>query len=165
MAIVSRSFDSLRSYIGSLTWSPFVSVSRKTVLSLLGRIEIGQLVVKDIDGTVTICGAGAKDGAPTTELRVLKEAFWVRVMLFADMVGFFDPYRYGCCSPRKLSLLLPGLRRKLHAGRHFVPGSRLFFPGLLLQQSSRVVEAAPDCGRFSSSIAPNYRMPQPSRLQ
>lgn len=88
MAIVSRTFDSLRSYLGSFTWGPFVKLSRSTVLGLLSRIEVGQLVVRDSDGTVTICGQPCiKDGSPRTELRVSKEAFWVRVMLFADMVG------------------------------------------------------------------------------
>lgn len=88
MAIVSRTFDSLRSYLGSFTWDPFVKISRSTVLGLLNRIEVGQLVVRDSDGTVTICGQpGIKDASPRTELRVVKEAFWVRVMLFADMVG------------------------------------------------------------------------------
>ena len=87
MAIVSRTFDSLRSYVGSFTWGPFVTISRSTVLGLLGRIQVGQLVVQDSDGTTTICGPlGKRDGSPHTELKVLKEAFWVRVMLFADMV-------------------------------------------------------------------------------
>ncbi len=88
MAIVARTFDSLRSYLGSFTWGPFVNLSRSTVLGLLSRIEVGQLVVRDSDGTVTICGQpGSEDASPRTELRVSKEAFWVRVMLFADMVG------------------------------------------------------------------------------
>ncbi len=88
MAIVARTFDSLHSYLGSFTWGPFVNLSRSTVLGLLSRIEVGQLVVRDSDGTVTICGQpGSKDASPRTELRVSKEAFWVRVMLFADMVG------------------------------------------------------------------------------
>ena len=57
------------------------------MLALLGRIQVGQLVVEDCDGTTTICGQlGKKDGSPHTKLKVLKEAFWVRVMLFADMV-------------------------------------------------------------------------------
>ena len=87
MAIVSRTFDSLRSYVGSFTWGPFVTISRSTVLALLGRIQIGQLVVEDCDGKTTICGQlGQGDASPHTELKVLKEAFWVRVMLFADMV-------------------------------------------------------------------------------
>lgn len=56
-------------------------------MGVLSRIETGQLVVTDCDGTVTVCGApGGKDGAPRTELKVVKEAFWVRVLLFADMV-------------------------------------------------------------------------------
>lgn len=88
MAIVSRTFDSLRSYLGSFTWGPLVKLSRSTVLGLLSRIEVGQLVIRDGDGTVKICGQlGIKDASPRTELRVSKEAFWVRVMLFADMVG------------------------------------------------------------------------------
>lgn len=87
MAIISRTFDSLRSYVGSFTWGPFVTISRSAVLELLGRIQFGQLVVEDCDGTTTICGElGGKDGSPHTTLKVLKEAFWVRVMLFADMV-------------------------------------------------------------------------------
>ncbi len=87
MAILSRPFDSLRSYVGSFTWGPLVTISRSTVLGLLGRIQVGQLVVEDCDGTTTICGElGVEDDSPHTELRVLKEAFWVRVMLFADMV-------------------------------------------------------------------------------
>ena len=87
MAIISKTFDSLRSYVGSFTWAPFVTISRSTVLGLLERIQIGQLVVEDCNGKTTICGElGRKDGSPHTELKVLKEAFWVRVMLFADMV-------------------------------------------------------------------------------
>ena len=87
MAILTRSFDSLRTYVGTFTWAPFVTLSRSAVLALLGRVEFGQLVLKDTDGTVTICGnPGIKDGSPRTELHVLKEAFWVRLMLFADMV-------------------------------------------------------------------------------
>lgn len=88
MAILTRSLAPLRTYLGSLTWAPFVQLSRSTVLGLLNRIEIGQLVVTDSDGMVTICGhPGIKDGSPRTELKVLKEAFWVRAILFADMVG------------------------------------------------------------------------------
>ncbi|KAL2050226.1 hypothetical protein ABVK25_009587 [Lepraria finkii] len=95
MAIVSRSFDSLRIYVSSFTWRPLVKLSRSTVLGLLGRIEIGQLVVNDCDGTGTIFGgSGDKDGSPQTELKVLKEAFWVRVMLFADM-GFAESFMLG----------------------------------------------------------------------
>ena len=64
-----------------------MKLSRNTVLGLLGRIEVGQLVVIDSDGTVTLCGKqDGKNETPRTELKVLKEAFWVRVLLFADMV-------------------------------------------------------------------------------
>ena len=85
MALLSRPFDLLRTYVGSFAWAPFVQISRNTVLPLLQRIQHGQLTVIDCNGSVTLCGA-IKDGAPKTELKVLKEAFWVRVLLFADMV-------------------------------------------------------------------------------
>ncbi len=88
MAILTRSLGSLRTYMGSFTWGPLVQFSRSTVLGALNRIEVGLLIVTDSDGTVTVCGhPGIKDGSPRTELKVLKEAFWVRAMLFADMVG------------------------------------------------------------------------------
>ncbi|KAL9127348.1 MAG: hypothetical protein Q9217_003762 [Psora testacea] len=95
MAILPWNFDSLRRYTGSFTWAPFVQISRSTVLGLLKRIEIEQLVVTDCDGAVTICGhTDGKDQVPRTELKVLKEAFWVRVFLFADM-GFSESFMLG----------------------------------------------------------------------
>lgn len=87
MAFVSGSFDSLRKYVGSLTWGPLVRLSRGVVLGLLQRVEVGQIIVTDSSGTLFACGAApAKNNWPKTELKVLKETFWVRVMLFADMV-------------------------------------------------------------------------------
>lgn len=90
MAITSAmfsTFDALRAYTASVSWEPLVAFSRNQVLSLLRRIEIGQIVVTDKNGTVTICGSPApKDGSPKTELKVHKEAFWLRLLLFADMV-------------------------------------------------------------------------------
>lgn len=45
-------------------------------------------MVTDCDGTVTLCGSPSiKDGSPRTELKIMKEGFWVRALLFADMVG------------------------------------------------------------------------------
>ena len=93
MAILNYPLDALRTYAGSFTWQPFVRFSRSTVLSLLRRIAVGQIVVRDSDGAVAICGAPqVKDGTPRTELRVLKETFWVRVLLFADMVSSVAQY-------------------------------------------------------------------------
>lgn len=88
MAMVSRALDFLRIRVGSVTWGPLLGFSRSTVLGLLTRVEIGRITVTDYDGTTIVCGeGGTKNGRPTTELKVLKEAFWVRVMLFADMVS------------------------------------------------------------------------------
>ena len=88
MALFTHPLDAFRSYTGSFIWQPLAGFSRNMVLGLLKRITVGQILVIDNDRTRTVCGAPqVKDGAPSTELRVLKEAFWVRVLLFADMVS------------------------------------------------------------------------------
>ena len=63
--------------------------SKNAVLSLLQKIEIGQLEVIDTDASVASCGNAANEEAPRSQLKVLKDAFWVRVLLFADMVSQF----------------------------------------------------------------------------
>lgn len=87
MTFISHSFDIVRTCVGSATWGPLVKFSRGLVLGLLQRVEIGQLVVTDCNGAVYACGqAPAKGNWPKTEVKVLRETFWVRVLLFADMV-------------------------------------------------------------------------------
>lgn len=88
MDAFTSTLDTVRAYAGAFTWEPLIRFSRSTILRLLKRIAVGQLVVRDSDGLVTVCGSPQiKDGSPRTELRVLKETFWVRVLLFADMVS------------------------------------------------------------------------------
>ncbi|KAI4150076.1 MAG: hypothetical protein LQ341_001181 [Variospora aurantia] len=95
MAVVAHSFDAARSFIGSFTWSPLVRLSRAAVLSLLGRVQVGHILIIDSDGSEIVCGERwAKEGVPATELKVLKEAFWVRLLLFADM-GFAESFMLG----------------------------------------------------------------------
>ena len=89
--IISR-FTALRDYTGSLAWHPLVHLSRITCLSLLNRIRIGRLEIVDIDGTNYICGTSiAVAGQSQAQLRVHKDTFWVRLLLFADM-GFAESY-------------------------------------------------------------------------
>ncbi|KAL9022814.1 MAG: hypothetical protein Q9185_000077 [Variospora sp. 1 TL-2023] len=95
MAVVAHSFDAARSFIGSVTWSPLVRLSRAAVLSLLGRVQVGHILIIDSDGSEIVCGERwAEEGVPATELKVLKEAFWVRLLLFADM-GFAESFMLG----------------------------------------------------------------------
>ena len=85
------------------TWSPIVATSRRTVLNLFSRIKEGQLVITDAATNVTtVFGAleprrdddevlkGYKvqpvEGS-RAELRVQSDVFWVRLLLFADMVS------------------------------------------------------------------------------
>jgi len=77
--------DGLRRYAGSLSWSPLLSFSRSTILSVLRNIEQGELTIVDTNGETTFCGK-AIEGRPATSLKIHKETFWVRMLLFADMV-------------------------------------------------------------------------------
>lgn len=90
--LVTATLDSVRSFTGSIAWAPLVRVSRAAILSLLTGLEVGQLTIRDKDGTETICGRpAAADGGepwPTTQLTVVREAFWLRLALFADMVSW-----------------------------------------------------------------------------
>lgn len=111
---LAQGADFLRSTLGGVSWGPAVSVSKAAVVSLFNRIEIGQLVVRDETiGQVAVYGQKmAKEssktngvngingtrkttsGAPKVELVVKKDAFWVRLFLFADM-GFAEAYMLG----------------------------------------------------------------------
>ena len=91
-SLLSSALDTLRGYAGSTAWGPLVRLSRTAILSLLNGIEVGCLIIKERDGTETRCGGGKGSHVcatpPRTELRVQREAFWLRLALFADMVRF-----------------------------------------------------------------------------
>lgn len=80
--------DRVRSGARSVGWEPLVSTSRHGILSLLSQIKVGKLTVLERDGTETVCGKGEEaDRNLDVSLRVLRDAFWLRLGLFADMVG------------------------------------------------------------------------------
>ena len=88
-----------------------VSTCRRSILSVLFQIKVGCLVVPEKDGTETTCGDKKRAGnKPMTFLCVLRDAFWVRLALFADMVC-------AIASPRRFSQLSSNLelRRISHA--------------------------------------------------
>jgi cyclopropane-fatty-acyl-phospholipid synthase len=85
--LIYAPLDGLRRYAGSVSWGPAVQLSRTTLLGLLSRITVGRLKVIDTDGTETICGFKGTGSEPETELVIHKDTFWVRMLLFADMVG------------------------------------------------------------------------------
>lgn len=108
----SRGTDLLQGAVGGISWGPALSVSKAAVTSLLSRIEIGQLIIKDeTTGKTTTYGQKiAKESSKATykvngthkkinavrkvELVVRREAFWVRLFLFGDM-GFAEAYMLG----------------------------------------------------------------------
>lgn len=109
--------ESARGTIGGVTWGPSVKLAKWAVDSLFRNIEVGTLVLVDeAEGTSQVYGeTGSKktmdnnhtpkhrlvngDGAsshapPRVELVVKKSAFWMRLVLFADM-GFAEAFMLG----------------------------------------------------------------------
>ena len=78
----------LRQYASGLAWGPLVEFSRNKIISTLHQIRYGRLTIKDTGGGETICGEqSVAEGAVQTSLEVHSDTFWVRMLLFADMVG------------------------------------------------------------------------------
>lgn len=111
-SFVSSALDSLRSFTGSVAWAPLVQLSRSSILSLMKGIEVGQLTIREKDGTETLCGKSAegRDPWPVTSLNVVREAFWLRLAFFADMVSWPSVW----CPFVELRSL-PGFRGELYA--------------------------------------------------
>ena len=96
MAVLGEVVSQVKAY----TWNPIVVASRRTILSLLSRITVGQLVIKEVSTNITtVCGLleprqddidlkhpRKSPEPPNCELRVNSDVFWVRLLLFADMV-------------------------------------------------------------------------------
>ena len=75
----------MRRYVGAVAWDPMLQLSKTTITSLFRQIERGQLALVDHKGRRSFYG---KEGTgPMVELQIHKEIFWLRVLLFADMVG------------------------------------------------------------------------------
>ena len=97
--------NALFGQITAYAWPPVVSLSRRTIISVLSRVTQGQLVLADsTENVVTVCGLLEQRSsadpdksrreetvpkAPRAELRVVNEVFWVRLLLFGDMVCGF----------------------------------------------------------------------------
>ena len=95
--------------VTAYAWPPVVALSRRAILSLLSQITVGELVIHDAGTNITtVCGSieakstdakrqeklnksGRRDGPPRTVLRVQHDVFWVRLLLFADMVRSSGP--------------------------------------------------------------------------
>jgi cyclopropane-fatty-acyl-phospholipid synthase len=109
-----RGSDLFRGAIGGVTWRPALTVSKAAVTSMLSRIEIGQLIITDqttgqttsygqniskehskmSNGVNGVNGTKKSGGVKRVELVVKRDAFWVRLFLFADM-GFAESYMLG----------------------------------------------------------------------
>ncbi|KAI2619186.1 cyclopropane-fatty-acyl-phospholipid synthase [Hypoxylon sp. NC1633] len=108
---LTRGADIVRGTLGSLTWGPALGIAKPTVLSVFSKITVGTLLLVDEPaGTRLVYGQklASKGPSPTNgeylprkvdtiprvEVRVKDDAFWMRLLLFADM-GFAESYMLG----------------------------------------------------------------------
>ncbi|XXG95083.1 3'-5' exonuclease [Hypoxylon texense] len=108
---LTRGADVVRGTLGSWTWGPALAVAKPAVLSVFSKIAVGTLLLVDepagtrlvygqrltskslesTNGEYAVRKAG---GIPRVEIRVKDDAFWMRLLLFADM-GFAESYMLG----------------------------------------------------------------------
>lgn len=68
-----------------VSFPPVTRLARSAIVALLQQIRIGRLVlVEDTNRQTTF---GHEKGDPTTCIHVLNGAFWLRVLLYGDMVS------------------------------------------------------------------------------
>lgn len=74
--------------VASQAWDPLVALCRNGTLAQLQGIKIGSLALHEtgVDKPATFFGHKSPDH-PFASLTVHDEKFWVRLALFADMVG------------------------------------------------------------------------------
>ena len=84
--MLASRFKVLRDAAGGVAWSPLVQASRALCLAVLGKIQVGGLEIVDLDSQVHKCGEAEASGTPSATLTIHKDAFWVRLALFGDMV-------------------------------------------------------------------------------
>ncbi|PFH46944.1 hypothetical protein AMATHDRAFT_153349 [Amanita thiersii Skay4041] len=87
----------------NVTWRPLSRVARDNILSLLQRIEVGQLKIITPQQTWTF-GCPCEQGLEAT-LHVKSDAFWKRVAFFTDL-GLAEAYMNGDVDCDDMSSLL-----------------------------------------------------------
>ena len=82
--------DRVRTSVGYVAGGQITNITRRLILSVFDRIQIGQLIIEE-NGKMTVCGsinlAVGSHPLPATLLKINDDAFWTRVALFADMVS------------------------------------------------------------------------------
>jgi hypothetical protein len=82
------SFVALRDAAVNVSWIPLVNGARYMCLSVLSKIQVGQIEIRDADGSITLIGEeGESLSGSRCVLNVHKDTFWLRLALYADMVS------------------------------------------------------------------------------
>ncbi|KAH7360355.1 Mycolic acid cyclopropane synthetase-domain-containing protein [Rhexocercosporidium sp. MPI-PUGE-AT-0058] len=102
VAAVLTTLDALKKRFVDCSWPPAVNLARNAVLRTFSGLEVGSLLIIDEpNGMKHIFGRGfAEDreteakkinNAPSAEIVVKRDTFWLRLFLYAD-VGFAEGY-------------------------------------------------------------------------
>ncbi|KAI7946689.1 hypothetical protein MJO29_011216 [Puccinia striiformis f. sp. tritici] len=98
LSLTNRSLHFLKeSIVNTRTFSPIVSLARTTIISLLSKIEFGQIKLNTKQESLVF---GKSKVHPETDeelavvIEVVNDAFWLRMFLLSD-IGFAEAYMVG----------------------------------------------------------------------
>jgi cyclopropane-fatty-acyl-phospholipid synthase len=104
LTLADRALGGTRDVLVGQSWGPLVNVARTVIISLMEKISYGQLRVLTPDGIYSFgqpsvdvndpLPGGDGDGKLTAEIRVVNDAFWVRMLILSDL-GFAEAVLVG----------------------------------------------------------------------
>ena len=89
---LDRTLGEAKELILTQSWAPLVVLARTTIVSLMERIDKGQLKVYTQDAGIYTFGQPIVDkdvpgcnGQLKAEIRVINNAFWIRMLVLCDL--------------------------------------------------------------------------------
>lgn len=104
LSLADRAIGGTRDVVVGQSWGPLVKLARTIIISLMEKITRGQLRVYTQDGIYTFGQPSVDvndplpgddgDGTLKAEIRVVNDAFWVRMLILSDL-GFAEAVLVG----------------------------------------------------------------------
>lgn len=93
VSYADRVFHSGKELVVGRSWGPLVLMARTTIVSLMEKIQHGQLRVLTTEGIYTFGNPKIQgsvpgvneDGELKAEIKVVNDAFWVRMLVLCDL--------------------------------------------------------------------------------
>ncbi|PLW39995.1 hypothetical protein PCANC_11531 [Puccinia coronata f. sp. avenae] len=132
LALTNQSLHAIKEKIvNTTTFAPLVLLAKKTIVSLLSKIEHGRIHMHTKQESWTFGGqcttkAHGEQEEEEVSIQVLSDAFWIRMFLLSDM-GFAEAYMVGDIRVDRLDALFKiFIRNRAHVSEMSMLASSLF---------------------------------------